>query len=94
MIKNQEKMIKLLAVLFPKVKIYLFGSRARGDYKVNSDIDVALNIGRRLSTLELAQAENVIEALNIPQKVELVDLNAVPETMKETILKEALIWKD
>jgi uncharacterized protein len=93
MIKNQEKMIKLLAVLFPESKIYLFGSRARGDYKVNSDIDIAIDIGRKITSLEIAEAQNIIEALNIPQTVDLVDLQAVPGEMKNVILKEAIVWK-
>jgi uncharacterized protein len=94
MIKNQEKMIKLLTVLFPEGKIYLFGSRVRGDYKVTSDIDIAIDSGHRLSTSELAQAQNIIEALNIPQKVDLVDLSAVPVEVKNNILKEAIVWKN
>ncbi len=94
MIQNQEKLIKILTVLFPESKIYLFGSRARGDFTVVSDVDLAIDIGRRLKSHEIAQAYNIIEALNIPQTVDLVDLNAVAQDMKQSILKEAIIWKD
>lgn len=93
MIKNQDKMIKLLTVLFPESKIYLFGSRARGDFKETSDIDIAIDAGRRITSLEIAQSQNIIEALNIPQKIDLVDLQAVPQDMKEAILKEAEVLK-
>lgn len=50
----------------PNAKIYLFGSRARGTHKVTSDIDIALDAGRKLDMLELAQARNVLECLYIP----------------------------
>jgi len=43
-IKEQEIMVKLLQVLFPQVKIYLFGSRAKGTNAPESDIDLALDI--------------------------------------------------
>lgn len=93
MIKEKEMMIKLLKVLFPTAKIYLFGSRARGTHQVTSDIDLALNTGSRISSLELAKAKNVLEALNIPQTIDIVDINSVPTELKEIIAKEGIEWK-
>jgi predicted nucleotidyltransferase len=92
MIRNQDKLIRLLHALFPGVKVYLFGSRARGTHSVTSDVDIALDTGSRLSFLELAQAKNVAEALNIPQTIDIVDLNRVPEEMKRIILQEGSLW--
>lgn len=94
MITDQKKMIALLTALFPDAKIYLFGSRARGTFRETSDIDIAIDAGRRLSFLELAQARNVLESLYIPQKIDVVDMNAIPEEMKTIILKEGIVWKD
>ena len=91
---QKEKLIGFLNVLFPGIKIILFGSRARGNFKERSDYDLALDIGRKITRLELAQAENVIEALNIPQTIEFVDIHAVPEEMKTNILKEGIVWRD
>ncbi|MBA3954318.1 nucleotidyltransferase domain-containing protein [Candidatus Dependentiae bacterium] len=93
MIKEKEIIIKLLSALFPKAKIYLFGSRARGTYKLTSDIDIALDIGEPISGLDLVKARNIIDALNIPQKVDLVDFNSVPQALKDNILKEGVVWK-
>lgn len=93
MIQEKESIIRLLRALFPKVKIYLFGSKARGDFTVRSDIDLALDAGHKLSTLEIAKAKNVIEALNIPQSVDIVDLYSISAVMKEVILKEGIEWK-
>ncbi len=92
-LEQQEKMIKLLAVLFPTATIYLFGSRARGTHSVTSDVDVAINAGKRISGLDLVQARNIIEALNISQTVDLADFHALPKNMQDTILKEGIIWK-
>jgi predicted nucleotidyltransferase len=93
MIKEQDLMIKLLTVLFPKAKIYLYGSRARGDYKVGSDVDIAIDDKRELSIFELARAKNVLEGLNTIYTFDVIDLNSIPEKMKNIILKEGIVWK-
>ena len=92
-IKHQEKLIRLLAALYPDIKIWLFGSRARGDNKDYSDIDIAIDIGRRLTRPELGQVYNIVEAVNIPEKVDVVDMHAIPPAMKENVLKEGIVWK-
>lgn len=93
MIKEQETIIKLLIALFPDAKIYLFGSRARGNYKPTSDIDIALDTGNKLSFTDLAKAQNILEALYIPQKIDIVDMQTIPAEFKETILKEGVVWR-
>lgn len=94
MIKEQATMIRLLHALFPEVKIYLFGSRARQTHTERSDIDLALNNGRKLEFWEIARARNVLEALNIPQKIDIVDMHSISNAMKEIILKEGIEWKN
>lgn len=93
MIKERETIIRLLDALYPGVKIYLFGSRARGTAKEFSDIDLAIDAGRKLNFLEIAKARNVIDALNMPQTIDIVDMNSIPELLHNTILKEGVIWK-
>lgn len=93
MIRNQELAIQLLSVLFPNATIYLFGSRARGDFKTGSDIDIAIDNKQRIDNLEIARALNVLEALNIPGEIDLVDMSRIPEAMKQNILNEGIIWK-
>lgn len=94
MVEEKKLMIKLLYALFPESKIYLFGSRARGDHKEWSDIDIALDIGRQMTIKELTRAKNVLEALNIPEKIDVVDMHSIPENLKLVILKEGILWKD
>ena len=92
MIKEKEVIIKLLDVLFPGVVIYIFGSRARGTAKETSDIDLALDVGKKLTSLDIAKAKNVLDALNIPQTIDIVDLHSVPPELREIILKEGKKW--
>lgn len=93
MVREKETIVGLLAVLFPDAKIYLFGSGARGNYKIASDIDLAIDTGHPLSSLDLVKAQNILEALNIPQKIDIVDLRAVPNDLKKIILREGVVWK-
>jgi predicted nucleotidyltransferase len=93
MIKGQNIIVQLLDVLHPGIKIYLFGSRARKTNRPTSDIDLALDVGRVLSLTEMGPMRNIIDALNIPQKVDIVDMNAIPQDLKDIILKKGIAWK-
>lgn len=93
-VEQKELIIRMLSALLPGVKIYLFGSRAKGTYKDISDIDLALDLGRKMDLSEIAQAQNVLEAVNIIHKIDIVDLHSVPERLKVAILKEGILWKE
>ncbi|MGB9638218.1 MAG: nucleotidyltransferase domain-containing protein [bacterium] len=78
--------------LNPQAKVYLFGSSVKGDYKKFSDIDIAIeNIDKKALTNIRYQIEN----LNIPYKVEIIDLSKVSKKFKKEILQTGvLIWKN
>jgi uncharacterized protein len=93
-LKNkQETIIRLLDALFPGVKIYLFGSRARGTHRETSDIDLALDAGRKLTLHEIAQARNVLDTFPMGQTIDVVDMWSIPNYLRDTILTEGIIWK-
>ncbi|HLB94117.1 MAG TPA: nucleotidyltransferase domain-containing protein [Candidatus Babeliales bacterium] len=91
--KRQALIIRVLVALLPNVKIYLFGSRARGTNREASDIDLALDLGREMTLRELSLARNVLGELYIPQKIDVVDLNSVSQDLKNTILSEGILWQ-
>ena len=88
----KELITRVLLALFPDAKIYLFGSRARGSHKPSSDIDLALDIGQKLSNFQLAQAKGVVDGLYLPLSVDIVDFQAVPDDMRALILNEGILW--
>ncbi len=92
-VPQEEIMIQLLTVLFPSATVYLFGSRARGDHTERSDIDVAIDLGRKMELREIAKARGVLDGLNLPEKIDVVDMNSIPQGMKNFILKEGVLWK-
>lgn len=72
-------------------KAVIFGSRARGDYKKTSDIDIAL-FGENISNSIHTKVFYQIEDLYIPYKIDLINFNTLSEENKirENILKEGV----
>lgn len=91
--EEKALMIRLLEALHPGVKVYLFGSRARGTHRQSSDIDLALDAGRPLSLKEVSRARNILDALYLPEKIDVIDLWSVPVELKDTVLREGIVWK-
>ncbi len=89
--KDQQQAIDLLKVVFPDATIYLFGSRARGDHDERSDIDLAIDMGKRIDRHEVYKAKNILGSLYIAQTIDIVDFHAVPKDLQQTIRDEGKI---
>lgn len=76
------------------VRIFLFGSRARGDNAAVSDVDIGLAPGEGFRKEKLALLRELIEDLNVPYKVEIVDFSEVSEQFRAEALKDAVLWKE
>jgi len=78
--------------LNPKAKVYLFGSSVKDDYKKFSDIDIAIENGDKKAITTIRYQ---IENLNIPYKVEIIDLSEASKKFKKEILETGvLIWRN
>lgn len=70
-------------------KFVLFGSRARGDYKENSDIDIAI-FGKIDEKTEYA-IRNSFDLLNIPYTIDIVFVDkGIKEKLENSIKKEGV----
>jgi len=76
------------------VKIVLFGSRARGDNYILSDVDIGIIPYGKFDEKKITLLKADVENLNIPYKVEIVDFSRVSESFRKESLKEAVVWKD
>ena len=77
-----------------KVSVMLFGSRARGDFRVSSDIDVAVLSDLSLKT-EVCLLRELLEESTIPYEIDVVEFNDVVEELKGAISKEGIVvWKN
>jgi len=70
----------------------LFGSRARGDCRHTSDIDLAIVANRRLAATELAELREAFEESQIPFSIDLVDYASVPASLRLAIDREGIAW--
>ena len=86
LIRNRDKIVKVIRMFFPQAKIYLFGSYARGDYTKASDVDIAIDIGKKMPMTEHGQIISMINVLNLLQEVDVVDFHRIPEAMQKNIL--------
>lgn len=73
-------------------RIYLFGSRARGDAARASDIDIAILPEAPLEPGTLERLRDALEESTIPYEVEVVDLSSVDESFRRKVLAEAIPW--
>jgi len=89
----EKKILAVLTALMPGVTIYLFGSRARGTHSPRSDIDIALQSTEQLSRHAIAEIVRMLQASDIPYKIEIVDFNRVSDDMRTSILEEGIVWQ-
>jgi predicted nucleotidyltransferase len=92
-LQYKDVMIKIVEIYLPEAKIYLFGSMARGDDRWGSDVDIALDAGRRLTLEDLINVKRLLDALPIARKIDLVCVHRVPEEMRHNIEAEGIRWK-
>ena len=76
------------------VKIILFGSRARGDNSVSSDVDIGIMPHQKIDEGKISLLRERIENSNIPYKVEIVNFISVSKDFKQEALKNIIVWKD
>ncbi len=88
----KDKIIKVIEIFFPAAKIYLFGSRVTGNFNERSDIDIAIDAGEPMPMHVRGQINSMIDALSILQKVDIVDFQRAPQSLKDNILK-GILWK-
>jgi predicted nucleotidyltransferase len=68
-----EVLSKLIGVFetFPEVeKAVIYGSRAMGNFRFNSDIDLTL-VGKKLNLTELFKIENELDELLLPYQIDM-----------------------
>ncbi|MGB3458727.1 MAG: nucleotidyltransferase domain-containing protein [Halobacteriota archaeon] len=84
----------IIARFLPDARIFLFGSRARGDAEQTSDFDFAIDVGSKIPLDVIARIEGEIEELHTLKSVDIVDLNRVNPAFKTIILKTGVILHD
>ena len=93
-ILKQVKELVLKSVEKVPVRVYLFGSWARGDERATSDIDIAVEpIGVILPFL-LQNLREELEESYIPYNVDVVDTREADPKLIDNIMKEGILWRN
>src|SRR3954470_21136907 len=59
-------------------EVIIFGSRAKGNYKEGSDIDLAVK-GRNISFNDIQKLSGQLEDLNLPYKIDLLNYHTISD---------------
>ena len=70
--------------------VFIFGSRADGKAKPNSDWDIGVIGTKKISGSDLEKARESLENIRTLQTFELVDFRTVPAGFKKTALKKII----
>ena len=70
-------------------ELWLFGSAAREELKVGSDIDILVDFAAPVTLFEFARLRRRLEAL-LGRSVDLVTRDALKPQLREQILREAV----
>ena len=90
---EETRRIVLEAIGSRPIDAYLFGSRARGDFRSSSDIDLALEArDHTISINWLAELREKLELSLIPYHVEIIDLSQASSGLVEAIRAEGIKW--
>ena len=69
-------------------KAWMFGSRATSRARRYSDLDLAIDAGRRMTFDEIARLSEAFSDSDLPYRVDLVDWHDINDRWRRTILAE------
>ena len=76
------------AHLPPGSVAWVFGSRATGRARPLSDLDLAIDAGRRLTLDEIAGLAEAFTESDLPYRVDVIDWHGIDERFRQTITAE------
>lgn len=94
-LRDREEIARVFAPVLrrhPHARLALFGSRARGDARRASDIDLALVSLEPLPAAEMAALREALEESRVPWRIDLVDYASAPAELRAAIDRESIAW--
>lgn len=76
------------------VKVYLFGSQARGDAHPLSDIDVAILPSGPLPASLMFNLRDALEESDVIRTVDVVNLDETDAAFRARVLEEGIPWTE
>ena len=69
-------------------RLWVFGSRARGDFKEFSDIDILFELSQELPPGFLGEMKDRLEKSRLPIKVDLVNASDLADAYRSQVMRE------
>src|SRR6202171_5966741 len=86
---HRRLVLNILGAHLPhNIKAWVFGSRATGRARRYSDLDLAIDAGRRLTLDETARLSEAFSESDLPYRVDLVDWHDINDRWRQTIVAE------
>ncbi|MEW6102658.1 MAG: nucleotidyltransferase domain-containing protein [bacterium] len=87
---HQEDIMSAILKACPDVeRVFLFGSRARRDYKnPHCDIDIGIMGKNRLSSLELSRIDDELDKIDTLYTIEVVDFSKRDDEFSKEALRD------
>ena len=82
-----------MAMRYPVARVILFGSYARGDAQVSSDIDLVVDSAGKLHNRKIFALSGDL-LLAFPVRVDVYDLLELSEPLYESVMKEGVVIYD
>jgi predicted nucleotidyltransferase len=84
--EHRRIVLDLLAEYLPQgSEVWVFGSRATGRARRYSDLDLAIDAGRRLTSDEAATLREAFEESDLPYRVDVVDWHAIGDRFRRLV---------
>ena len=91
---DQVRELVLRATSDLDCNIFLFGSRARGEHRRSSDIDIGFSgLNDALFTKVKDRLLSELEESVIPHQVDLVNMDTVGNDFRDVAMEKVIIWK-
>jgi predicted nucleotidyltransferase len=88
---HRRLVLDILRTHLPQhTEAWVFGSRATGRARRHSDLDLAIDAGRRLTLDEIARLAEAFSDSDLPYKVDLVDWHDIDDRWRQTIAAERM----
>lgn len=88
---HRRLVLGILSTNLPEsTKTWVFGSRATGRARRYSDLDLAIDAGRRLTLDETARLAEAFSDSDLPYRVDLVDLHQIDDRWRRIIATECV----
>ena len=92
---HRRLVLNILRAHLPQgTRAWVFGSRATGRARRYSDLDLAIDAGRRLTLDEIAGLTEAFSDSDLPYKVDLIDWHDIDDGWRQIIVAErvAVTW--